>query len=695
MGARHLSLFGTITRAFEPWALSALRPPWSLRAYLAMFAGLVAAPLLALTAYFLEQAAQSEQARVEHQVLQASQMLVSAIDREIDRAIVVLETLATSAALARGDYAAFHAQARRATRRTTAAILVIDKSHQQLANTWVEFGAHLPLTSDSETAARVFETGQPQISDLFYGVVSQRPAINVHVPVLLGGEVRYALIMTFDASHFAGILQGQALDPQWVTGITDKKGVVLARSQRHQDFVGKPLPADLLKKSLSGRTPYRGVSIAGVSIVRATAVSERTGWLVSATVSAGVVDASRNRARFVYLLLVACALVSGGALAVLFARFIARSLQRATQGAATLGRGNLVEAVSSPLMEANEIITALSKASYERKEAESANALLAAVVSSTGDAVLSMDLAGRIQTWNAAATRIFGFSAEEAVRQPASIVVPDDRAAERAAIYAEIRAGRTVTMETVRRTKTGQLIDVSINVAPLRAADGNVIGICSVVHDISSLKQREEHAQLLLRELAHRTKNLLAIISGMARETAKHSLDLEEFGVRFGSRIQGLARSQDLLLQRDWSGAYLGDLVRAQLQPFIEPGCNRLQTEGPEVFLRPEAVHNIGMVIHELATNASKHGALSVPEGRVQIGWNMDPARHGTSLHLTWREKAGPAPARPSAKGFGHVVIENMIHRSLDATVTLDYPAEGFVWTARIPSRFFVAAAVA
>ena len=694
MEARHLSRKG-IARVFGPGALSAFRAPWSLRAYLAMFAASVAVPLLALTAYFVEQAAQSEQARVEHQVLQASQVLVSAIDREVERAVVVLETLATSAALVRGDFAAFHAQARRATRRTTAAILVIDKSHQQVANTWVEFGAHLPLTSDSETAARVFATGQPQVSDLFYGVVSKRPAINVHVPAVIDGEVRYALTMTFDAGHFASILQSQTLDPQWITGITDKKGVVLARSERHQDFVGKPLPAELLKKSLSDRTPYRSVSIAGVPIVRGTTVSDRTGWLVSATVPAAVVDASRDRARFVYLLLVGCALVIGGALAILFARFIARSLQGATQGAAELGQGRLVAPIASPLVEANEIMTALSEASYQRREAEAANALLAAVVASTGDAVLSMDLSGRIQTWNAAAKRIFGFSTEEAVNQPASIVVPEDRAAERAAIYEEIKAGRTVTMETVRRTKSGHPIDVSINVAPLRAADGKVIGICSVVHDISSLKQREEHAQLLLRELAHRTKNLLAIINGMARETAKHSRDLEEFGARFGSRIQGLARSQDLLLEKDWSGAYLKDLVEAQLMPFIESGSDRLEVGGPKMLLRPEAVHNLGMVIHELATNASKYGALSVPEGRVQIAWSMEPAEQGACLHLMWREKAGPAAARPSSKGFGHTVIENMIRRSLNATVTLDYHSEGVVWTARIPPRFFDAAAVA
>jgi PAS domain S-box-containing protein len=666
-----------------------------LRTYLAMLAASVALPLLALAVYFLEQAAHSHQARVEQQLLQTSQALVSGIDREIDKAIAILETLAASSALLRGDFASFHAQARRATHGSTAAILLINRSHQQLANTWVDYGVPLPLTSDSETAARVFTTKQPQVSDLFYGAVSKRPAINVFAPVVMDGEVKYALIMTFDAGHFADLLQSQALEPQWITGITDKKGIVLARSQQHRDFVGKPLPAELFKKRQSERAAFRGVSIAGVPIVSATTVSQRSGWLVSATAPASVVDAPRSWARLVYLLLVACTLVSGGAVAILFASFINRSLRGATHGAAQMGRGLLVESVPSHLIEANEIIAALNRASYERKESEATNALLAAVVSSTGDAVLGMDLTGRIRTWNAAAQRIFGFSAEEAVGQSAGIVVPEDRAAERAAIYEEIWAGRTVSMETVRRSKTGKLIDVSINVAPLRAADGKVIGICSVVHDITNLKQREEHAQLLLRELAHRTKNLLAIISGMARETAKHSVDLKEFGARFASRIQGLAGSQDLLLQKDWNGAYLEDLVRSQLRPFIEKDSNRLRVQGPEVFLKPEAVHNLGMVLHELATNASKYGALSVPEGHVEIEWNLDPAPADARLHLTWRERGGPAPTVPIAKGFGHVVIEGMICRLLDATVALDYAADGFVWTARIPTRFLVATAVA
>lgn len=686
---------GVIERAdriFADTEMRLWRKPRPLWAYLVLFAASVALPLLALSIYFLEQASELEQARVERQVLQTSQMLAFDVDREIDRAITVLETLATSGALARGDLVAFHAQGRRATQRTTAAVLLIDPSMQQLVNTRVDFGTALPPTSDPDTARRALQTNEPQVSNLFHGVVSKRPVINVAVPVTIDRERRYILIMTFEANHFAEILQAQALDPDWITAISDRSGVVLARSARHQDFVGTSLPAGLFQRSLSERGAFRTTSITGTPIIRATSISQRAGWLVSATAPAAVVDAPRNQAWLIYLALASSALLIGGALAFIFARFMAQPLSRAAQAAVLLGRGQLIEHASSPLAEANALTNALSRASYERKAAEASNALLAAIVSSTGDAILSMDVSGTIQTWNPAAERIFGFAAQEAVGQSAGIVVPDDRAEERAAIYAEIRAGRTVAMETVRRTKSGQNLDVSINVAPLRSKDGSVIGICSVVHDISELKRREEHAQLLVRELAHRTKNLLAVISGMARETARHSSDLEQFGIRFSSRIQGLARSQDLLLQREWSGAFLHDLLAAQLQPFIQPGGERLELNGPEVFLKPEAVHNVGLAIHELATNASKHGALSVLDGRVIIDWRLESGpEQSVALQLMWREVGGPTVHPPAAKGFGHVVVETMVTRSLQAKVFLDYRTEGFVWRASIPSRFFVA----
>ena len=192
--------------------------------YLVLFAASVALPLLFIAVYFLEQAVELEQGRLERQLVQTAQTLVSDIDRDIERTIAVLETLATSEALERGDYAAFHAQARRAVQPSSGAVLLIDPTMQQLVNTWVEFGTPLPKTSDPETAQRVLRTGSPDVSDLFYGVVSKRPAINVDVPVKIGGQTRYVLIMTFDAGHFAEILQSQPPESGWITGIAEQKG---------------------------------------------------------------------------------------------------------------------------------------------------------------------------------------------------------------------------------------------------------------------------------------------------------------------------------------------------------------------------------------------------------------------------------------------------------------------------------------
>src|SRR5437879_1855696 len=222
-------------------------------------------------------------------------MLAYDIDRELCQAAVTLETLATSAALAQNDFAAFHEQASRALMRDKAGILLIDRSLQQLLNTRAAYGTTLPRTVDPETAQRVFDTRQRHVSDLVVGVISRQPLINVEVPIMVGEEVRYVLIMALDATRFEQLLQSQRLDPQWITGITDNKGIIVARSERHADFVGQPLPPELLEQSRAAKDVFRATNVAGQGILRATIRSPLAGWLVSATVQVAALEASRRR----------------------------------------------------------------------------------------------------------------------------------------------------------------------------------------------------------------------------------------------------------------------------------------------------------------------------------------------------------------------------------------------------------------
>ena len=199
--------------------------------------------------------------------------------------------------------------------------------------------------------------------------------------------------------------------------------------------------------------------------------------------------------------------------------------------------------------------------------------------------------------------------------------------------------------------------------------------------------EREAHVRLIMRELSHRSKNLLAIVLAIARQTSRHTSSFEEFESRFNSRIQALADAHDLLVEQQWSGAYIDDLVNAQLAAF---GTERVVCRGPRIMLKTEAVQNVALALHELATNASKYGALSTPTGRVNIEWTRQPVADGASdLRLTWRESGGPTVVPPARKGFGCFVLERVTVNALGEG-SLEFRPEGLVWTCIIRPEHLV-----
>jgi two-component sensor histidine kinase len=542
-------------------------PPQRIRTFLVLFALALTLPLIGLAFLAFNQLANLDEEETERRVVQVAQSLVDDIDRELDRATITLETLATSAPLAKDDFAAFHAQASRALMRDKAGILLVDRSMQQLLNTRAAYGTALPRTVDPETAQRVFDTKQRHVSDLVVGFVSGQPLINVEVPILVGEEVRYVLIMALDATRFEQLLQSQRLDPEWITGITDNKGIILARSERHADFVGKPLPPELLKQSRAAKGVFQTTSVAGQGILRATVRSRTAGWLVSATVQVASLEASRRRGHLFAGAMIGTSLVLGAALAYIFATFMSRPLERATASAIAIGLGKHIEPIKSPLAEANTVIEALSAASSE-------------------------------------------------------------------------------------------------------------------------LKRRQEHAAFLMGELAHRAKNQLAVVKGMALQTARQSTTVDELVEQLSQRIQGLAESQDLMVRQNWQGAWLNDLVKAHLDLF--GAGSRAQIEGPPLFLNANAVQNIGFALHELATNASKYGAMKSPQGRVQVTWR-GPGDDGR-IHMEWVERDGPLVQTPTRRGFGSLVMTELVEQAVRGTATLDFSPEGLRWHLEFPASHALAA---
>ena len=180
-----------------------------------------------------------------------------------------------------------------------------------------------------------------------------------------------------------------------------------------------------------------------------------------------------------------------------------------------------------------------------------------------------------------------------------------------------------------------------------------------------------------MRELTHRSKNLLAVIQAMARQTARHAGSTKMFLDQFSARLQALATSHDLLIQESWYGVSLSELVRSQLEHYLDRNGQQISIEGIPVVLKPEVAQNLGLALHELATNALKYGALSVPTGHVSVRWRRIFDRAGEAVEIVWTETGGPQVSAPQRRGFGSLVIERNLARSLDAEVDLTFPHSG------------------
>ena len=215
------------------------------------------------------------------------------------------------------------------------------------------------------------------------------------------------------------------------------------------------------------------------------------------------------------------------------------------------------------------------------------------------------------------------------------------------------------------------------HIEALRDTDGDVVGLTCAAVNITSRKAGEAHLRDIMRELTHRSKNLLAVIQAMARQTARHTVTTEAFLEQFSARVQALAASHDLLVQESWHGASLSELVRSQLGPYLDREGSQVTVDGPALLLNPEAAQSLSLAIHELATNSEKYGALSSPSGQVAVTWQLRPVTEADGIEIVWVESGGPSVAPPERRGFGSLVIERNLARSLNAEIKLEFPPEG------------------
>gem|GEM_PF-305924 len=220
----------------------------------------------------------------------------------------------------------------------------------------------------------------------------------------------------------------------------------------------------------------------------------------------------------------------------------------------------------------------------------------------------------------------------------------------------------------------GSSVHLLGNAVPLRDDTGAIAGSVGAFIDITERKRWEEHQRLLINELNHRVKNTLAIVQGLAQQSFRRGEDPDAARANFEGRLEALSAAHNILTRENWEAASIGDIAAAAAEPFGS-SSGRITAEGPDLRLQPKTAVSLALALHELATNAVKYGALSVPEGRVEVRWRVA----GDRLNLVWRECGGPPVEAPTRRGFGTRMIERGLATELGGEVRIDFRPTGLV----------------
>ena len=324
---------------------------------------------------------------------------------------------------------------------------------------------------------------------------------------------------------------------------------------------------------------------------------------------------------------------------------------------------------AADLIERVEVETALREGEHRLQR-------LASIVESSHDAIVSKDLRGTITTWNKAAELLFGYTAREAIGQPITILIPLERQGEEFSILDRTSRGERIeNYETVRRRKDGSSVDVSLTISPVRNAEGKIVGASKIVRDITMRKLAEAREAMLIAELDHRVKNILAQVAVVAKATRQGSSSVDEFLRSLDGRIQSMAAAHTLLSHSGWHGVGVDALVRDQLAPYATD--TNITISGTDVTLAAAEVQALTRVLHELATNAAKYGALSSPNGKVSVSWKRGTNGKATNLTFQWNELGGPPVPSKIQASYGTNLIRNLIAHELGGKTDLVFGTNG------------------
>jgi PAS domain S-box-containing protein len=322
-------------------------------------------------------------------------------------------------------------------------------------------------------------------------------------------------------------------------------------------------------------------------------------------------------------------------------------------------------------------------------------AVVRAVVNTVEEAIITIDAQGIVTDLNPAAARVFGYSPEEVIGRNVKVLMPEPYRREHDGyLSASLNTGEAKVIgpgrEVTGQRKDGSIFPMELAVSEMVVSRRRMFTV--VVRDITERKQIEterkqieRHQALLIAELDHRVKNILAQVAVVAASTRQSSHSIDEFLRSLNGRIQSMAAAHSLLSKSGWQGVGLDALVRNQLAPYATD--TNITISGTDIMLTAAEIQAVARVMHELVTNAAKYGALSIPGGHVSVNWDRKSNGDGTNLSIVWQERDGPPVKSGIQSSYGTTLIRDLIPHELGGKVDLVLASEGVSCQIQIPIR--------
>ncbi|MEZ0169073.1 sensor histidine kinase [Microvirga sp. TS319] len=646
----------------------------------------------------------AERETSDRRLQETARALSLSLDREIEKNEMVLRVLALSPAIAQGDFAAFHRQAREVGLASQSRIALIDMDGRVLLNTRTTYGAPLPDNWRESVLRKMQETHKAQLSDLHADPITGQALITIDLPVVIDAKVAYILSAAIGPEIFQRIIADQRVDRDWNAAVLDRSGRIVARSRSPAEFIGQLANPNIRDASaMSPEGNVQSVTLDGISVRAYFSKSPAYGWTFVVSVPVTELAASFQRSLFWLFILVGCILL-GVLLAAILSRLIAKPVDRLVAAAQALGTGREVTGTTTRVLEFDTIQKALADAASDiRAQERHREEALARIAESEARLRLALH-ACHLGSWEyTPSTGAFEASSQcrahfgQGPDGPFCYddliagIHPEDRArqAEAVAQALDIRSGLEVEFRVVQPDHGERWIRISGRVRSGTDGDLSLVGVSQ---DITEQRLADERQGLLLHELNHRVKNTLATVQSVATMTRRAAEQGDEGAWdAFMGRVQGLAKTHDLLTATQWQGASLEDVLRSELDPYQDAMRQRIRLRGPRVNLQPGAVLALGLAIHELATNATKYGSLTLPEGRVSVMWAVALSLSPPVLIVEWVESGGPPVTPPRRQGFGTRLIQRGLAQQLGGEIKLDFQPEGIRCVITFPVKAVLA----